>query len=72
MIVSLYLTKILDTSSDYILYGDQKQNDMEQLREQINCLEASIKSLGKTDKRKFTITNTKRGLENAPLRVLGI
>ena len=41
------LAKILDTTSDYILYGDQKQNDMEQLREQINCLEASIKSLEK-------------------------
>ena len=41
------LAKILDTSSDYILCGDQKQNDMEQLREQINCLEASIKSLEK-------------------------
>lgn len=41
------LAKILDTSSDYILYGDQKQNDMEQLREQICCLESSIKSLEK-------------------------
>ena len=41
------LIETLDTSADYILYGDQKQNDIEQLIEQINCLEASIKSLEK-------------------------
>lgn len=41
------LIETLDTSADYILYGNQKQNDIEQLIEQINCLEASIKSLEK-------------------------
>lgn len=41
------LIETLDKSADYILYGDQKQNDIEQLIEQINCLEASIKSLEK-------------------------
>ncbi|RHF60790.1 helix-turn-helix domain-containing protein [Mediterraneibacter gnavus] len=41
------LVKILDTTADYILYGDQQENDMKQLIEKFNCLEKSFKSLEK-------------------------
>ena len=41
------LVKILDTSADYILYGDQQENDMKQLIEKFDRLEKSFKSLEK-------------------------
>ena len=41
------LAKILDTSADNILYGDQQENDMKQLIEKFDRLEKSFKSLEK-------------------------